>query len=123
MILGRHVKPLSSTKPSRCLPTPEGIDTHLAGKQSACDDESCGDLQFQVRLDRLVRSSAAHPKTAALLRILKEHFQQSRSAGSEAWDVSRVIVFTNLRETVTVICEALRPHEPLLQARSALLPV
>ena len=75
-----------------------------------------------MRLDHLVRTSSAHPKTAALLRILTEHFQQSRNAGAEPGDVSRVIIFTNLRETVTAICKALCPHEPLLQARSALLP-
>ena len=75
-----------------------------------------------MRLDHLVRSSAAHPKTAALLRILAEHFRRSADAGAEPGDVSRVIIFTNLRETVTAICEALRPHEPLVQARSALLP-
>ena len=83
---------------------------------------SCGGLQFQVRLDHLVRTTAAHPKTAALLRILTEHFQQSVGAGAEPGDVSRVIIFANLRETVTAICEALRPHEPLMQARSPLLP-
>ena len=73
--------------------------------------------QFQVRLDHLQRtSSGPHPKMAALLDIVKEHFEQHVASG-EAGDTSRAIIFTGLRETVHSICEALRQHEPLIQAK------
>lgn len=75
-------------------------------------------MQFQVRLDHLVRTSAAHPKMAALLDIVSRHFQQHPITENSA-DASRVIIFTNLRETVHGICEALRQLAPLVQARYA----
>ena len=79
----------------------------------------CAPAQFQVRLDHLVRTAAVHPKMTALLDIVRAHFeqQQAASATGGATEVSRVIIFTNLRETVTSICEAVRQHEPLIQAR------
>ena len=73
-------------------------------------------VQFQVRLDNLVQTSATHPKMAALLDIVREHFKQHAASG-EAEDVSRIIIFTALRETVHSICEALRQHEPFTQAK------
>lgn len=84
-------------------------------------DVRCAPAQFQVRLDHLVRTAAVHPKMTALLDIVLAHFeqqqQQAASATEGATEVSRVIIFTNLRETVTSICEALRQHEPRIQAR------
>jgi ERCC4-related helicase len=79
----------------------------------------CTPAQFQVRLDHLVRTAAVHPKMTALLDIVRAHFEQQQQAAfaEGATEVSRVIIFTNLRETVTSICEALRQHEPLIQAR------
>ncbi len=38
----------------------------------------------------------------------------------EAGGSGRAIVFTNYREGVMGICEALRQHEPLITARSAM---
>lgn len=74
-------------------------------------------LQFQVRLDHLVRTlPGPHPKMAALLGIVRERFEQHAACG-EAGDISRTIIFTGLRETVHSICEALRQHEPLIQAK------
>ena len=74
-------------------------------------------LQFQARLDHLVRtSSGPHPKMAALLDIVRERFEQHAASG-EPEDISRTIIFTGLRETVHSICEALRQHEPLIKAR------
>jgi hypothetical protein len=86
-------------------------------------------VQFQARLERLVQEAAEHPKMAALLRLLLQHFDGARPGADEAasarsgaaGDPSRVIIFTNLRETVVSICEALRPHEPLIRAKCARL--
>lgn len=83
--------------------------------------------QFQARLDRLVQEAAEHPKIAALLRLLLQHFADAGGGPGEdgaasarlgaAGEPSRVIIFTNLRETVVSICEALKPHEPLIRAK------
>ena len=79
--------------------------------------QEVGHLQFQARLDHLVRaSSGPHPKMAALLDIVGEHFRQ-HAVSCEAGDASRAIIFAGLRETVHSICEALRQHEPLIQAK------
>lgn len=49
-----------------------------------------------------------------LLLSLPPDQQQNLEAGA----TGRVIVFTNYREGVMGICEGLRPHEPLVTARS-----
>jgi hypothetical protein len=83
-------------------------------------DVQCAPVQFQVRLDRLARTAAVHPKLSALLKIVRAHFGQRQWAApaQDDTEVSRAIIFTNLRETVTSICQALRQQEPLIQARS-----
>lgn len=78
-------------------------------------------LQFQWRLEQLVRSGAAHPKLAKLLEVLLGHFQE-HAASADAARPSRVIIFTNLRESVHTICDALRQQEPLITAKSLPFP-
>ncbi|KAK9842497.1 hypothetical protein WJX81_002950 [Elliptochloris bilobata] len=101
--------------------------------------------EFSTRLEQLVRSAASHPKMAALLEVVLEHFQHSAdaaaadnlgdpaaaagaagaaghargsgAAAATAAPVSRVIVFTNLRKSVASICELLAQHAPLITAK------
>ena len=94
---------------------------------------SCG-RQFKARLEELVRSAASHPKMAALLEVVLEHFRDAAAAtsgmhpgnatdgaggapGAAAPTVSRVIVFTNLRDSVASICGLLEQHAPLVTAK------
>lgn len=65
-----------------------------------------------------MRSAAAHPKMAALQEVILAHFQ-AHAASADAGRPSRIIVFTNLRDSVHQICDVLRKHEPLVQARCA----
>ncbi len=110
--------------PDLCAPAALLLCSEIAQAKDVIDHATLGHqihvvcfLQFQVRLDHLVRTaSGPHPKLAALLDIVREHFQQHGASG-EAEEASRVIIFTGLRETVHSICEALLEHEPLIQAK------
>ncbi|BDA46215.1 probable ATP-dependent DNA helicase MPH1 at N-terminal half [Coccomyxa sp. Obi] len=73
--------------------------------------------EFQARLEHLVRSAAAHPKMAALQEVVMRHFSDHAASADGAHAPSRVIIFTNLRDSVHQICNVLRQHEPLVQAR------
>ena len=96
----------------------------------------CG-RQFKARLEELVRTAASHPKMAALLEVVLEHFREAAAGnpgadpgsgaadgaggapGAAAAAVSRVIVFTNLRDSVASICALLERHAPLVTAKCA----
>lgn len=93
--------------------------------------------QFKARLEELVRTAASHPKMAALLEVVLEHFRDAAAGnpgaepsssstdgaggapGAAAAAVSRVIVFTNLRDSVASICALLARHAPLVTAKCA----
>lgn len=64
---------------------------------------SCGFLRENL----LLRGGGAAPETAAA------------AAAAAAPEVSRVIVFTNLRESVHSICELLAQHAPHVSAKCA----
>lgn len=101
-------------------------------------------MQFHKQLKSLVNRAATHPKMAALLEVVLEHFKPdgtpesaSRTAEAAAGQVTpakaaadddngekavtddpgRVIIFTNRRDSVQSIVEMLRAHEPLITAR------
>ncbi len=101
-------------------------------------------MQFHKQLKSLVNRAATHPKMAALLEVVLEHFKpegtpesDSRPAEAAAGQVTpakaaagddngekavtddpgRVIIFTNRRDSVQSIVEMLRAHEPLITAR------
>lgn len=80
-------------------------------------------MQFQLRLEQLVRTCAEHPKLAALQDILLRHFHSAPAVVDEQGNAvagaepSRAIIFTNLRESVATICALLRRHEPLIKAK------
>ena len=76
--------------------------------------------QFQARLDCLVRDAAQHPKMAALLETVLAHFRsdaESRGPDTAGGDPSRVIIFTNLRDSVQAICDVLRPARAARQGQ------
>lgn len=82
--------------------------------------------QFRERLEELVRRGAAHPKMEALLQTLLRHFaapegdiSAAAEGGGEASGGGRVIIFTNLRESVHSIAEVLRQHSPVIEPRCA----
>ncbi len=79
-------------------------------------------VQFQARLEHLVRSAAAHPKMAALQEVVVRHFSD-HAASADCAHPSRVIIFTNLRDSVHQICTVLRQHELLVQARCACITI
>ena len=103
-------------------------------------------MQFHKQLKHLVSRAATHPKMAALLEVVLEHFKPQASpepdtrpdtaagqagsptpvkatGGSDSVeqaagsDPGRVIIFTNRRDSVQSIVEMLRSHEPLINAR------
>ena len=101
-------------------------------------------MQFHKQLKQLVSRAATHPKMAALLEVVLEHFQpqgtppqadataaaqgvmSSPTAGNaeettdhlaEADKPGRVIIFTNRRDSVQSIVEMLRTREPVITAR------
>lgn len=101
-------------------------------------------MQFHKQLKSLVNRAATHPKMAALLDVVLEHFKpegtpesDSRPAEAAAGQVTpskaaagddngekavtddpgRAIIFTNRRDSVQSIVEMLRAHEPLIAAR------
>ena len=104
-------------------------------------------VQFHKQLKMLVSRAATHPKMAALLEVVLEHFQPDgasvqtdatgAAAGAEPRPTSagdtapgnsaeaaadkpgRVIIFTNRRDSVQSIVEMLRTREPLITSRSA----
>ena len=63
-----------------------------------------------------MKSAAAHPKMAKLQEVVVQHFE-THAASVDARRPSRVIIFTNLRESVHSICAMLRSHEPLVTAK------
>ncbi|CAD7704868.1 unnamed protein product [Ostreobium quekettii] len=65
--------------------------------------------QFLDRINWMVERNMEHPKMAVLCEVLLAHFA---SGGG-----SRVIVFTNLRETVGDIVQLLRRHEDTITAK------
>ncbi|PRW60577.1 Fanconi anemia group M isoform X3 [Chlorella sorokiniana] len=68
---------------------------------------------FRQTLESVVRNGSSSPKLAALVQTLRQHFQTLEAGGS-----GRAIVFTNYRDGVMGICEALKQHEPLITARA-----
>lgn len=75
-----------------------------------------------------MRSGAAHPKMAALQVVVLAHFKAhadacAASGAAAAARPSRVIIFTNLRDSVHQICDFLRAHEPLVKARCLVQPL
>lgn len=100
-------------------------------------------MQFHKQLKQLVNRAATHPKMAALLEVVLDHFQpQGAPAQSDATAAAqpfvssptainaeeaadaaafdkpgRVIIFTNRRDSVQSIVEMLRTHEPVITAR------
>ncbi|KAL0018444.1 hypothetical protein WJX77_010041 [Trebouxia sp. C0004] len=100
--------------------------------------------EFHKQLKSLVNRAATHPKMAALLEVVLQHFKpegvpqsDSRPTAAAAGQVTpakaaagdgngekavtddpgRVIIFTNRRDSVQSIVEMLRAHEPLITAR------
>ena len=101
-------------------------------------------MQFHKQLKQLVNRAATHPKMAALLEVVLQHFQpdgappqpdtavtaESTVSSPTAADVGlgaadqaaadkpgRVIIFTNRRDSVQSIVEMLRTREPVITAR------
>lgn len=97
-------------------------------------------MQFHKQLKQLVSRAATHPKMAALLEVVLEHFQPegppaqpdavqpaSDTAAVAGPDGSvdqaaaeapgRVIIFTNRRDSVQSIVEMLRTREPVITSR------
>ena len=101
-------------------------------------------MQFHKQLKQLVNRAATHPKMAALLEVVLQHFQPESApqqpdaaiategvfssptaadAGVGAADQAaadqpgRVIIFTNRRDSVQSIVEMLRTREPVITAR------
>jgi len=93
-------------------------------------------LQFHERLEQLVQRGAAHPKMETLVKVLLSHFTTSggSSEGGEGGEMEasvadtagaggsssapgRVIVFTNLRESVSAIVAMLKRHSPVIEPR------
>lgn len=92
-------------------------------------------LQFHERLEQLVQRGAAHPKMETLVKVLLNHFTTPSSseggeggemeasvadtaeAGGSASAPGRVIVFTNLRESVSAIAVMLKRHSPVIEPR------
>lgn len=54
-----------------------------------------------------------HPTSPLTCTCVRASMQEGDAAGCSG----RVIIFTNFREGVMAICEALRSHEPLITAR------
>ena len=99
----------------------------------------CGP-QFRERLEQLVQRGAAHPKMETLLKILLHHFTAApgwsegagvaahatagggAEAGASGGAGGRVIVFTNLRESVSAIAEVLKRHSPIIDPRHGAHP-
>lgn len=79
-------------------------------------------------LEAAARAGADNPKMQRLVAVLREHFsngggseggaQQQEQEEEEEGSCGRVIVFTNLRESVAGIVAALSQHEPLITARA-----
>ena len=100
-------------------------------------------MQFHKQLKQLVNRAATHPKMAALLEVVLDHFQPQgappqpdaavaarplmlspTAADAEAvGDMAaidqpgRVIIFTNRRDSVQSIVEMLRTRDPVITAR------
>ena len=101
-------------------------------------------MQFHKQLKQLVHRAATHPKMAALLEVVLQHFQpegtppqptaavaaESVLSSPAAADAGmghadqaaadkpgRVIIFTNRRDSVQSIVDMLRTREPVITAR------
>lgn len=105
---------------------------------SATSSPATSCMQFHKQLKQLVTRAATHPKMAALLEVVLDHFQpqgeppqpvaattaQARmssptaaNAEENAGKPGRVIIFTNRRDSVQSIVEMLRTREPVITAR------
>ncbi|KAK9817873.1 hypothetical protein WJX72_003494 [[Myrmecia] bisecta] len=89
--------------------TKEGSNRHIQSLQ-----HNQNFAEFKRRLEELVKHGASHPKMAALLDVILQHFQ---AAGPDAAPAGRIIVFTNLRESVDAIVDLLNNHNPGVVAR------
>ena len=138
-----------SRQGAQIIPNSTQADTSCIRIQQTRHDRSPCPLllQFHKQLKQLVSRAATHPKMAALLEVVLQHFkpegptEPQRAVGRDMLQLEdgpiplaaaapeggagdhdqpaagRVIIFTNRRDSVQSIVEMLRAHEPLITAR------
>lgn len=88
-------------------------------KLTKCQQHLITSIEFEQLVNKakfFANSSASHPKMLKLLEIINEHFHRMNN-GKEEGEVSdtKVIIFSQYRDSVSEIMKALEPLKPLIK--------